>query len=483
MYQGNFTLTNTSHQTVTAHLAQTMTLLNMNLEELLQTIESELSENPALETDEYRRCVMCGRTLGPVEVCPVCSQAAKVNGDETLVFLSPMREFSYDYAGSTVAVDDEEISTEEIQAGEVDLVQYVLYQLAPDCDPLEYAIAEHILCNLDERGLLIAPLEEISRYFHVDIETVKSVQKKVQYCDPIGIASEDSNEALKIQVYSLETLMDVPDLVSEIVSDHLHDLLHRNFDQIISDTGATYTEILEVMEFMAENLNPYPANAKWGNMRTPANDRMQTYQHPDAIVHYVNNDPDQGIMVEVVLPYVRQINVNKWFKEAMDTIPAAKLEKWEQDFQKASLLVKCLQQRSVAMLRLVQYLVDYQKPFILQGEKHLKPLTRATVAKLLGVHESTISRAVSSKIMQLPSGQIIPLSKFFTRNLSVRCALKEIIQDEDKPLSDSKLVGLLSERGYNVARRTVAKYRMIEGILPAHLRKRTTNDSPLPRSI
>jgi RNA polymerase sigma-54 factor len=483
MFQGNYTLTNTSHQTVTAHLAQTMTLLNMNTEEVLQTIETELSVNPALETEDFRRCPACGRQLGPVEVCPVCSQAAKIAGEETLVFLSPMREFSYENAGSSIIVDDDEITTEEIQAGELDLTQYVLQQLAPDCNPLEYEIAEHILCNLDDRGLLSAPLDEIGRYFHVDLALVESVKTKVQFCDPAGIASENSSEALKIQVQILQTLMDVPDFVFVIVNDYLDALLHRDFEEITADTGASYSDICDVMEFMAENLNPYPANAKWGNVRTPAKDQLQTYQHPDAIVHYINNDPKQGIMVEVVLPYVRQINVNKLFKEAMDVVPTARLEKWEQDYQKASLLVKCLQQRSVAILRLVQYLVDYQKPFIVEGEKFLKPLTRAAVAETLGVHESTISRAVSSKIMQLPSGQIIPLSKFFTRNLSVRCVLKEIIEDEEKPLSDSKLVGLLSERGYNVARRTVAKYRMMEGILPAHLRRRINHDSTLPRSV
>ena len=145
MFQGNYTITNTSHQTVTAHLAQTMTLLNMNIEEVLQTIETELSENPALEIEDFRRCPGCGRQLGPVEVCPVCSQAAKNTGEETLVFLSPMREFSYENSGGSITVDDEEITTEEIQAGELDLTQYVLQQLAPDCNPLEYEIAEHIL--------------------------------------------------------------------------------------------------------------------------------------------------------------------------------------------------------------------------------------------------------------------------------------------------------------------------------------------------
>ncbi len=111
------------------------------------------------------------------------------------------------------------------------------------------------------------------------------------------------------------------------------------------------------------------------------------------------------------------------------------------------------------------------KPFILKGETQLKPLTRASLAEELGVHESTISRAVSSKAVQLPNGRIVPLSLFFDRSLNVRTYLKNIIEVETHPLSDMELVDLLSKQGFNVARRTVAKYRAMEGILPAHLRQ------------
>jgi len=115
--------------------------------------------------------------------------------------------------------------------------------------------------------------------------------------------------------------------------------------------------------------------------------------------------------------------------------------------------------------------VSLQRDFILHGEKYLKPVTRAFISKELEVHESTISRAVANKAVQLPNKKIIPLSSFFDRSLNVRTVLKEIIEQEKDPLSDSELVELLSERGFDVARRTVAKYRSIEGILPAHLRR------------
>ncbi|MCH7663929.1 MAG: RNA polymerase sigma-54 factor, partial [Chloroflexi bacterium] len=98
--------------------------------------------------------------------------------------------------------------------------------------------------------------------------------------------------------------------------------------------------------------------------------------------------------------------------------------------------------------------------------------TRAKLAEELGVHEATISRAVSGKSVQLPSRKIIPISRFFDRSLHIRSELKLIIGKEQMPLSDAKLTVLLAERGFNIARRTVAKYRSMEGILPAHLRQR-----------
>jgi RNA polymerase sigma-54 factor len=120
----------------------------------------------------------------------------------------------------------------------------------------------------------------------------------------------------------------------------------------------------------------------------------------------------------------------------------------------------------------MQRLVVIQREFILNGDAYLKPITRADMAEELEVHESTMSRAVSDKAVQLPNRKIIPLAMFFDRSLHIRTALKQIIDEESSILSDSQIAELLSAMGFPVARRTVAKYRAIEGILPAHLRNR-----------
>jgi RNA polymerase sigma-54 factor len=139
--------------------------------------------------------------------------------------------------------------------------------------------------------------------------------------------------------------------------------------------------------------------------------------------------------------------------------------------EEAALVEKCLRQSQNTLLRLARALAEEQREFILGTDRDLKPLTRALVAKRLGVHESTISRAVSRKRALLPNGRIIPLSRFFDRSLSVRDEVRSIIAGETEPLTDTKVAGMLRERGIPVARRTIAKYRAMEGILPAALRK------------
>jgi RNA polymerase sigma-54 factor len=115
--------------------------------------------------------------------------------------------------------------------------------------------------------------------------------------------------------------------------------------------------------------------------------------------------------------------------------------------------------------------VSIQKSFIIHGETYLEPLTRAQIAEELEVHESTISRAVANKTVQLPNKKIIPMAMFFDRSLAVRTILKNIIENEPQAWNDTELREQLENQGISVARRTVAKYRAMEGILPAHLRR------------
>jgi RNA polymerase sigma-54 factor len=129
-----------------------------------------------------------------------------------------------------------------------------------------------------------------------------------------------------------------------------------------------------------------------------------------------------------------------------------------------------INQRRQTMQKITDYLVKHQEDFIRHGVRHLKPLTRAMLAEQTGIHESTVSRATAAKFVMLPNGEVFPFSNFFTASLSVKDIIKDMIDHEDAALTDQEIANRLKEYGYNVARRTVAKYRDQLDILPSSLR-------------
>jgi len=137
---------------------------------------------------------------------------------------------------------------------------------------------------------------------------------------------------------------------------------------------------------------------------------------------------------------------------------------------RAKLFIANINQRRQTLYRITQHTVEVQREFLDKGIRYLKPLTRASVASALGMHESTVSRATAAKFVMLPNGKVIPYSDFFQAALSVMDIIKEIIANEETPLTDHEISEKLAERGITVARRTVAKYRDQLGILPSSLR-------------
>jgi RNA polymerase sigma-54 factor len=453
----------------TAHLAQTMTLLVLTADELRQQIDSELAGNPALELIEERRCPTCHRLLNEPGKCPVCSVPNNPLADEPVVFLSPRDEFipRKDYL-------DTEIEDEPFAPASEELPTYVLRQIAPDLQPEERGLAAFLLTHLDDDGLLTTSLMEVSRYTHIPLTVVEKVQHVIQMADPIGVGSCNTKEALLIQLEALRENGEVPELAEELIREGLNNLSHHQYAELAHKFNVPIKKIQLAAKFIGENLNPFPARSHWGDTRQPGAQTTQVYHQPDIMISYLNDDPEKPLVVEIIMPLSGTLQVNPLFKQAIKQADHDVKPDLQRDLEKASLFVKCLQQRNNTMERLLTRVVSIQRDYIIRGEKYLKPVTRAQLSRELEVHESTISRAVANKAVQLPNRRIVPLSAFFDRSLNVRSVLKEIIEKEPKPYSDSDLVELLGEKGFEVARRTVAKYRSIEGILPAHLRKVTT---------
>jgi RNA polymerase sigma-54 factor len=351
-----------------------------------------------------------------------------------------------------------------------DLPTYILGQIGSELTPDERPIAAHILTSLDPDGLLrISPLE-IAQYHHVPISRIKEVLSIIQRSDPIGAGAKDPQEALLIQLEVIGESQIIDPLIYKAITEGFTELSQQQYKALAKLLHTSVNKAKNISEFIGENLNPYPARTHWGTIRHHTDIQPPRYHQPDVYITCYGDGDEPQLIVEIVWPIHGTLRINPAFLKALSQAPADKSEQWNSDFQKANLLIKCLGQRNHTLVKMMQKLAKKQREFILKGDAHSKPITRAKLAEELDVHESTISRSVSGKSVQLPSGQIIPISQFFDRSLHIRTAMKEIIANESAPLSDTKITELLSEKGFNIARRTVAKYRSMEGILPGHLR-------------
>ncbi len=453
----------------TAHIAQTMTLLYMTSTELLQTIDVELSKNPALELVNERRCPMCGRRLPLRGSCPICSQPKTLNPDETIVFVSPRDDF-YSYSGKNQDYKNDDYE-DPFASTHLDLPTFVLRQVAPELEVDEREIAAMILTNLDEDGFLSIKVHDICRFHHTTPGQVEAVLKKIQRCEPLGVSARNIQEALMVQIEFLAESIEIPEFVKRAVNEEFDLLSKHRHSELANKLGTTPQKIQLVSNFISNNLNPFPARANWGNFRQPNDNTPDVFHQPDILIYYLDNKPGNPLIVEIITPSRGTLRLNPLFKKALKQQTGENQEEWKKDMDKASLLIKCIQQRNNTMRQLMEILVATQKSFIIHGEPYLEPLTRAQIAETLDVHESTISRAVANKTVQLPNKKIIPMSMFFDRSLAVRAIMKDIIENESHAMNDTEIRKSLENQGINVARRTVAKYRAMEGILPAHLRR------------
>ncbi len=443
----------TQHPQTTASLTQTMNLLHLTSDELRQTIERELSENPALELARAPRCPACGKKTIQPGPCPLC--AARPNA-QTIVFTSPGADFT---PASPSRRRETYENPEAPEAAEnLSLAAHLLRQIAPELEPDERPIAAHLLTALDDDGLLTIDPAEVAAYFHIPRQRVERVRQLIQHGDPLGCASTSAREALSAQLDILQQTEEVPPAARACL-EHFDLLAHRNLSQIAQKSGFTVEQIETSSRFIGANLNPYPARAWWGN-QAGTSDPIPVYRTPDILLRW-HDSAQATLIVELALPFAGRLRLNPFFKQARAEDESGG---FSEAIARGRLLIKSLRQRQTALEMLMARLAGLQREFIKQGSQQLQPITRAKLAEDLGFHESTISRAVSGKQVQLPDGHIVPLSRFFERNLSARAALKTLIAAEPTPLSDQALTEQLNQQGFELSRRAVTKYRLMEGI-------------------
>jgi RNA polymerase sigma-54 factor len=260
-------------------------------------------------------------------------------------------------------------------------------------------------------------------------------------------------------------------LALQLVESHLDDLAKHRFTPIANELGVETAEVEEAWGFIRSELNPHPLLSSDGGPIHRGSWSVPGNIVPDVII----SESEDGFNVEMVESRRFSLSVNSMYRRLLaeaDNLPLSQDEREHvrEYVSRARLFIANIAQRRQTMQKITECLVDCQADFLRHGVRHLKPLTRSTLAELVGLHESTVSRATASKYVLLPNGQVMPFHDFFKASLSVKDLITEMVATETEPLTDQEIATRLRERGYDVARRTVAKYRAQLRILPSSLR-------------
>ncbi|HEU5324417.1 MAG TPA: RNA polymerase factor sigma-54 [Candidatus Limnocylindria bacterium] len=445
-------------------------ILQMSSVELQEAIAQELDENPALEMQELPTCPICGNPVVG-NYCTECMpRKSEGDGDET-------RLSADDLAGDgQTRLRDEEDEFDPIARAEADftLEDHLTWNLHALLPSRLHHVADHVIGALDSNGFLTETDAEIASETGVSVADVDEVLGAMKGLEPIGIGSRSITESLLAQVEYLreQNEIEVPPFAEEVIAQHLSDLGERRFREVASSIGCTQRDVIAVWEFVKANLNPYPTAAFTAAV---SGDSSRPIIRPDVIIR----DVDGELGVEVVESRRFSLRVAPIYSSLSSKLRSAETteadkEHVRQYVGRAKFFIDNINRRRATIQRIAEALVDRQRDYLLNGVQHLVPLTRAEVGELIGMHESTVSRATAEKYVMIPSGEVVPFSHFFTASLGIKDQIKRMIEAEDPkhPLSDQEIADALGEEGIALARRTVAKYRDELQILPARLRHR-----------
>jgi RNA polymerase sigma-54 factor len=447
-------------------------ILQMSSVELQEAIANELDENPALEMLEQPACPICGNPVTG-NYCTDCFPRKADAGTEPMTGAS-IDELPAD-APQRLRDDDEEFDPIARAEAEFTLDEHLTWQLHALVPSRLHPVADYAIGALDESGFLTSSAEEIAAATDVEPADVAQVLELMRSLEPVGIGSRNIIESLLAQIAWLreQDEVDVPELAEVIVRDHLSRLGERKFREIAVDLGVSPDSVIETWEFIKTNLNPYPASAFTAALGSGAGSRG--ILRPDVLIREVDGE----LVVEVVESRKFSLRVAPIYSSlsarlrSPDTSATHK-EHVREYVGRAKFFIDNINRRRATMQKIAECLCDRQRDYLLHGVQHLVSLTRAEVGELIGMHESTVSRATADKFVMIPSGEVVPFSHFFTASLGVKDQIRKMIESEDpsRPYSDQEIADLLHDDGIALARRTVAKYRDELQILPARLRHR-----------
>lgn len=457
-------------QTLAPQLRQSLELLQAPMLELRALIQKELQQNPVLEEKGSESIALDQQTDGDDH-----PDAKELNFKEEFEILMRLDKETHDYflrEYDSYDADSEKKRNYalEVRAPEESLQEHLAKQLAfLELSDRDRRVGELIIGCINEEGYLTQSIEELAASAGYEADCLYDVLAVILDFDPIGVGARDLKECLLMQ---LQRLGHESSLASKIVGHHLDLMAAKNYGEIARALNITVDEVRLAAKIIL-TLDPRPGLA-FSSETAP-------YIFPEIFVEKGEN----GYYVVLNDDRIPHLRISRYYQQLMaDSQSTEEVKKYIMDKVKSGLfLMKSIEQRQRTLRRVAAEIVKVQTDFLGSGVIHLKPLTMADVARRVGLHETTVCRCVANKFMKTPRG-VFAMKYFFTpglktsdghlvSNKAVQDLVAGMVADEDlaHPLSDQEIFERLSAQGLQIARRTVAKYRLALKIPPSHMRK------------
>ncbi len=460
-------------QVLSPQLQQSLLILQTPLLELRNLVQQEMETNPVLEELPEEPGADERNEVEPSADDNFKNEFEKLASldEEWRDYMAQSASYPEGFRDSKEAQDKRQFVFDSIPVQET-LQQNLIGQLNQSLlSASDRKAAELIIGNIDDNGFLQSTPEEMALNSGIPKEDFEKMLVLIQSFYPSGVGARDLRECLLIQ---LARGGKERSLEYKIVSEHMEDLGKRRFPEIARRMGISVEDVQKAADNIAR-LNPRP-----GQVFAAA---PQNYVLPDVMVEKVDGEYQVSSNNEQI-PHLRISNLYKDIIASGNTQTSDVKDYVRDKIRSGKFLIRSIHQRQQTILNIAWQIVSRQRDFLEHGPSHLKPMTMGEVADAVGLHETTVSRAVSGKYMATPQG-VFEMKYFFTSgyqtatgeslsNTSVKEAILDLVKHENgsAPLSDHEIVEILGERGIPIARRTVAKYRTELNILPSHMRRK-----------
>lgn len=430
-------------------------VLQMASVELEQAVQSELDENPALERIDDER-----EPLSREEILRyLAPQELKASDENREAFRSrPVDDHSMDWLDYASTTDS--------------LWDHLRGQILPLVPERLHTLALYVIGNVNDRGYLGCSPEEAAVDTNTTLEEATEVIELLRACEPCGVGAFDLRDCLILQLRTPAN--EAEHLARLILRNCWDDLVARNSRPIRSRYKVSEEAVHAAFEVIT-SLNPFPGEGFAAHSVPPSSERSVSAE-PDVIVTL----DAMGWIIEVPGPSPLHLRVHRAYEEryldlnGKRSAPADERRHVTVFVERARQFLDALNSRRENLAKIARYLTEHQAGFMKTGDfRFLQPLTRADLAKAIGIHESTVSRATNGKFIQIATGEVIAFDVFFTPALRVQHMIEEILRYEhpDRPLSDKDIAEKLAAKGIKIARRTVNKYRDRRKLLSSHRRR------------